>query len=440
MFDMPIPFLLAGLGIAAGVLGAGGHLSAQETNERAQNMAENAKDLYNSAKASLEKAQNDTEESLLKLGYSKKKTLECSMKQFLDSYDKIKHIEMKESVGLSELTNFTIDQQDEIQLREMTDIYASSVKSGATGAAAGAIVALAASGSLTLVTSELALAGSLLTLGEVGAAAGIAGSALSFGAAMTPLAAVAAPVVLFTGISASMKADENLEKAQAMYAEAEEAAEKMKVSETLCRAIGERSEMFDDVLCKLDQMFSECSSLLAGVVRKKEGRIFKKKLTSADFSEADLKLIATTRALAGAVKAVIDTPILTNEGMVSDESQEIYNQTAYKLPDFNQAVEEVKSTNYNAKPVVIKSNNSGMNGQADTNAYQPVPIIKFAMWILTAGSIFFGVSFLLAGSVAKGAIWIIDGLMMCPKINKNMKFAIRIILFILLIFISSFVA
>lgn len=33
---MPIPFLLAGLGVAAGVIGAGGHLSAKETNERAE--------------------------------------------------------------------------------------------------------------------------------------------------------------------------------------------------------------------------------------------------------------------------------------------------------------------------------------------------------------------------------------------------------------------
>ena len=112
-----------------------------------------------------------------------------------------------------------------------------SIKSSATGAAAGAVVALAASGSLSVVTGGLATAGTALMAGEVSAAAGIAGSALSFGVAMTPLAAIAAPVILFTGISASMKADENLEKANTMYAQAEAASEKMKVSEMLCGAI-----------------------------------------------------------------------------------------------------------------------------------------------------------------------------------------------------------
>ena len=124
----------------------------------------------------------------------------------------------------------------------MTDVYSSCFASSATGVAAGAAVALAACGALPIITGELSLAGSALAAGEISSAVGFAGSALSFGAAMTPLAAVAAPVMLFTGISASMKADENLEKANTMYAEAEVAVEKMKISETLCEAITEKSE------------------------------------------------------------------------------------------------------------------------------------------------------------------------------------------------------
>ena len=112
--------------------------------------------------------------------------------------------------------------------------------------------------------------------GEIGAAAGIAGSALSFGAAMTPLAAVAAPVLFFTALSASMKADENLEKAQTMYAQAEAASEKMKVSETLCAGISERSEMFYDVLHELDGMFLECVMLLHELCVKKRDAYLRK--------------------------------------------------------------------------------------------------------------------------------------------------------------------
>lgn len=352
---MPLPFLLTGLGVAAGLLGVGGHLSAKETNEKAQGIAENARELYNNAKHSLEEAQNETERNLLTLGYEKKNVLDTSMKQFLSTYDKIKHIQVTESVGINEISKFVIDSQDAIEIRQLTDIYSSSIKSGVTGAAAGTIIALAASGALPIVTGTLATAGSALLAGEVGAAVGIAGSALSFGAAMTPLAAVAAPVVLFTGISASMKADENLEKAVAMHAEAEAAAEKMQISEVLCYAISERAEMFNDLLVELNEMFAECSGLLAGVVKKKQGRIFKKKLTSDDFSEEDIKLIAVTRSLAGAVKAVIDTPILSEDGEISYEGSEVYEQTVGSLPSLGQAVDEIRDVDYEVKPVTVKT-------------------------------------------------------------------------------------
>lgn len=364
---MPIPILLAGLGVAAGALGAGGHLSAKETNERAQKISQDAQNLYNSAKHSLEQEQNRTEQALLQLGYAKKNILDTSMRQFVGSYDKIKHIQVTESIGINEISNFMIDQQDVIEIRRMADIYSGSIASGATGAAAGAVVALAASGSLSVVTGGLAAAGSVLAAGEVGAAAGIAGSALSFGAAMTPLAAVAAPVILFTGISASIKADENLEKANAMYAEAKAASEKMKVSETLCGAITDKSEMFYGLLGNLNGMFSECSALLAGIVKKKEGRVFKKKLMSENFTEEELRLIAVTRALAGAVKSVIDMPVLSKEGTIATESENVYSQTMEKLPDFGREVRKVKQTNYTAKPIAAKPMKEGPMAASQAN-------------------------------------------------------------------------
>ena len=59
---MPIPAILAGLGIAAaGIIGVGGHLSAQEKNELAQKKSAEAKKMYDTAKESLENAQKKTE-------------------------------------------------------------------------------------------------------------------------------------------------------------------------------------------------------------------------------------------------------------------------------------------------------------------------------------------------------------------------------------------
>lgn len=339
---MPIPFLVAGLAVATGVIGAGGHISASETNEKAQRRTKEARDLYNSAKNKLELVQNKTETALLQLGNEKKYILETSMNQFLNAYDKIKHITFNEAIGINEISKFQIDEQGVIEIREMVDVYSSSIESGIAGAAAGTAVVLATGGSL--IGGEIATAGAALAAGEIA----------SLGAIMAPLAVVAAPMMLFTGISASMKADENLEKAEVMYAEAEVAAEKMKVSARLCEAISEKSYLFNDLLLKLNVMFAECSGLLAGVVKKKEGLIFKKKLKSKDFSEDEIELIAVTRALAGAIKSAIDTPMLTQDGKISNESSKMYNETFEKLPAFNEQVSEIRQINYNVKPIAVK--------------------------------------------------------------------------------------
>lgn len=362
---MPIPFLLAGLGIGAAILGAGGHISAKETNEKAQKISGEAKSLYNSAKYSLENAQGKTEKSLLELGYSKKNVLETSMKQFLIAWERIKHIELSESSGLDEIKNFTLDKKDALELREMADIYQSTFSSSVAGVATGAAISLAASGSLPIVTGVLSTAGTALMAGEVSAAAGLAGSALSFGAAMTPLAAIAAPVILFTGINSSIKADQNLEKAHTMYAEAELAAEKMKTSEILCIAIAKRGELFNALLYDLNTMFSQCTTLLEGVTIK-HMRFFKSNtVDKGKLSPDEQKLLAITRSLAGAIKSVLDTPIVTAEGAISENSEIVCEKLIESMPKFIEEVENAKNKDYTADPIIAKEKNQAPISMAE---------------------------------------------------------------------------
>lgn len=348
---MALPLiLLGGLSVLGGI---GGHLSAKEKNEQAQQIADEAKRLYDNARNSLKGAQERTQDSLLALGTTKKQVLDTSIAQFMIAYNRVKEAELSNPGEIDELKNFMIDEQGILQLKEMSDIYESALSSGAAGAATGALVALAASGALSTVTGTLSIAGSLLTVGEFSMAAGVAGSAVSLGAAATPFAAIAAPVVLFSGISADMKADENIEKAKTMYAEAEAAAEKMKTSEVLCDAISEKAKMFNDLLLELDKRFSYCTALLDGVTKKRMG-FFSRKVNAKKLTDEEKKLLAITRALAGAVKNVISTPILTDNGEITSESQDLYESTNAQLLAISESVSEIENTDYHVKAITAK--------------------------------------------------------------------------------------
>ena len=315
---MPLPIILAGIAaISATAAGVGAHISAKKTNEQAQSIANDAENLYNMAKDSLEKAQGEMEQSLLCLGMYKKKVLDTSIQQFLISYGRIKNVEISDSAGVDELKNFYLEKQDVIQLRE---IYESTLSSGGAGAATGAIVALA------------------------------------IAVPVAPIAAIVAPLALFSGISAKMKANDNLDKANVMYAEAEAASEKMKTSELICSAIANRADMYNELLDNLNRMFSYCTGMLDGVTRKKMG-VFRNKVDARKFTDDELKLVAVSRALAGAVKAVIDTPLLTAEGVISSEAEDKYKDIKKELPRFSAQVNEVKSVDYSVKSISATAQN-----------------------------------------------------------------------------------
>ena len=317
---MPLPFLLVG---AAAVAGIGTHINAKKKSEEAQNLIASAERLYNTTKKTLDIANNNTETTLVTLEISKKKVLQSSMKQFLKAYKRVKKVQIKESEGLEELSKFSLTPSDIVQIQSMTDIYESNLKVGTIGAATG--VALTA-----LTTTTLA-------------------SAAGFASFLSPVAVVAAPVLLFTGISASIKAEENLEKARVMYSDTEVAVEKMKTAVTMCDAITKRTAMFDDLLFSLNKIFAECARYMDSVTRSKVGLFKGWSIKAEKINEQEMKLIAITRALAGAVKAVIDTPVLDPSGELDSVSLNKYNEIKGQMSNFISISDEVKSVNYGVK-------------------------------------------------------------------------------------------
>lgn len=106
--------------------------------------------------------------------------------------------------------------------------------------------------------------------------------------------------------------------------------------------------MLDDLLLELNKLFSCCTDNLDKVTTEKLNAIGNESVDATTFNEDELKMIAVARALAGAVKAVIDTPILTTEGSISSESLNVCNNVGKLLPDFSK---------------IIKSENSGITSE-----------------------------------------------------------------------------
>lgn len=360
---MPLPLILGGIAAAVGI---GGHLSAKETNEKAERVSRNAQTIYNEASDKLAQRKALSEVKLIELGKTKQSVLNNSFQTFLNSYEKIKNVEINDSDGIYELSNFKLEDGDVVQITQLCDIYQESLSSGVAGAATGTLLALASTGALTTVAATAASAGAAVITGSVSVATAtsVVGSTALGAIASTPLAAIAAPVVLFTGFSASMKADENLEKANKQYRESEIAVEKMKTSMLFCDSITKKAEMFNDLIGELDPYFHKTSLLLEKVTADRPKRLFKKHIPFDihNLTKEEKDLIFVTRSLAGALKAIIDTPILSGENTLSPKCDEIYNKTKEQAENFKQSANEVLVANYN-----VKTNVKSLNKIPDTN-------------------------------------------------------------------------
>lgn len=404
---MPIPLIIAGI---VGAIGISEHMSAKETNEKAQKLNQSAQDLYDDSKRSFEKAKHNMEQAYDVLGRSKIAALQDLKQRFLPAFNKVKDMELSKSTASDKLSEFSLDEQDAIEISKMVDIYESSLSSGVVGAATGTIIALAASGSLSIVTGAMSSAAVALSAGSIEAAAGIASSALSFGAAMTPLSAIAAPVLLFTGISSSIKADENLEKARAMYAKAELAVEEMKILELKCDAVSERAHMLNDLLKQLTPLLFKCTDLLVAMVESKTECLENKKISSQMLTQEETNLLSVALSLAGAVKSIIDTPLLGDNGEVSQESESLYNNVTQIVPTYEKDVEVLNAYNYDFKKPEAKQIQDNTDGKAETAQKSEAPTMKRNVFAF----LFAAVVAIIGGAVTDSSVvgWIIFSISM----------------------------
>jgi hypothetical protein len=319
---MPIPFLLIGIGAATAALGIGKGIKAAVDNSDANDLNDRANGILEQAKASLEDAGRKSGKGLMALGEKKVFILDKSINRFVFAYEKLKNVELQESVGLDELKNFKLDKQSFDSLKEMGG-YASTIAGGAvSGALGGALTAFGAYGAAgmfatastgTAIATLSGAAATNATLAFFGGGALAAGGLGMAGGALVLGGLVAGPALAIMGFIIGGKASANLDKAYSNIAEARKIAEELKLSVLACNAIRRRSALFERLLIRLDSLFIPHVLQLEKIIKEKG-------VDYSVFDKDEKQTVAAVTSLAVAIKAVLDTPILTKDGKLTKES------------------------------------------------------------------------------------------------------------------------
>ena len=325
---MPLPLLFIGIAAATGLAGAGKTVKAVVDNTNANKINTAANEGVDNARKRLEQQRGAVAQSLEKLGEEKLQILAGTVTSFVSAFEKIKNIDFTSSVGLEELEKLHIDQKDFEELKELGN-FAIQVAGGVTaGAAGGALTAIGAYGAAqtfaaastgTAIASLSGAAATNATLAFFGGGSLAAGGLGMAGGMMVLGGLVAGPALLVMGLITGAKSQEKLDQALINKAQAEEIMEALHVASDQCSAIRRRAYLFYSLLAHLD-------TYLLPLVWQMEDIIAKEGTDYRTYSPESKKVIMAAASNAGSVKEVLDVPILTDDGSLTEQSGEIVDK------------------------------------------------------------------------------------------------------------------
>lgn len=327
---MAIPLLFIGVAAATGTLGAGKTVKAGVDATTAKRLNDDANAMVQSGTDELNAQRLACGQALENLGKEKLSVLNGSITEFLETFKRIKNVDFRGSEGLDELSKMQIDSHDFEELEGLAK-FALSVAGGiAGGAASGAIVALGATGAAhafaaastgTAISTLTGAAATNATLAFFGGGSlatgglGVAGGTVVLGGL------VAGPALMVMGFVAGGAAAKELKKARTNNAEAQELCEQLSAAALQCEAIRRRTYMFYNLLARLDARFLPLVYSLEEVL-KREGDDYRA------YSPDAKKTVASCASVAVSIKALLDTPILTDDGLLTPESERVAGELA----------------------------------------------------------------------------------------------------------------
>ena len=312
-----LPRILVGLAIVTGVVGVGKFIKSKLDFDEAEDINEDARDVYDDATSSLERCRDKVQAKLEKLGRQKVTLYEETLTPFVAAFSRIKNVEFNDLEMPDEfLEDFETDIRD---IGKVTVQMSEAIGSGAGALGAGALAGLAVYGSVGLLgtaSTGAAISGlsgvaatnaTLAWLGRGSLATG--GMGMVVGRAVLG-GIVAGPVLLVGGLLAASKAAEAKENARSNLIEAESAAEGMQSAESAARAIGRMADQTRRVLQKLRGHLIKDMLALKQIVRGNDDY--------RTYDARDKAVVARTATVAVTLKNIAETPLLEEDGSVTD--------------------------------------------------------------------------------------------------------------------------
>ncbi|MCQ2633323.1 glycine zipper family protein [Helicobacter pylori] len=276
---MPLPFILAGVAIAAAGYGVKKGIDALDADCKADEFIKKAESLKEEATKKAESAESDCRRAFMRLGEKKLHVLSHTVSNFLDHFHRLNRLRI--TIGTKD-TDMQDIQKQVLDARKITNQYREVDFFDVSGAVAGSTIGgvLAAYGAYAGVGMLASTAGGVAIAELSGVAAinatlaWLGGGALSVGGfgmvgGMAVLGGlIAGPALAILGAFSASKMEEKLENAKAYCSQVEAAVKKADVIIDDLRSVRKMADLFTRQITKFDALFFSLSQDAIATMKK----------------------------------------------------------------------------------------------------------------------------------------------------------------------------
>lgn len=313
---MPIPLIIGAAAAAAGIYGAVKGVSGAIDQSTAKDINSNARSSVELANQELDELRKVTNETLEDYGQRKLRAFNGVISDFIETFQRIKNVDLKQSPELDKLnagdfSNKTLPglRQDYQALKDAGLGLGAGIGGGAAlafGAYNGTML-LATASTGTAISSLGGVAATNATLAWLGGGSLAAGGYGMAGGMMVLGGIVAGPALAIFGHVLGNKGEEALNKANANREQAQTICEQASL-------MGEKLKAITEVTVLANTTFSNVSSRLRHAVSDMKKVIDSEGIDFSGYTEQGKAVIFSAVKFAQLLKAMIDTPILDQEG------------------------------------------------------------------------------------------------------------------------------
>ena len=333
---MPLPLVLGGLALAVGAFGVKKGVDAHSDNQEARALRKKATKEFDKAKAKLERAREECNSGLESLGQLRLELLKQSFGRFVPLFLEFRGRDLLvREADLEQLGAAVFSEQKLEEMRAQSMAASEVLGAGVSTLGSGVLVGMGSYGAATvLATASTGTAISTLsgvaatnaTLAWFGGGSLAVGGLGIVGGTAVLGGIVAGPVLAVGGMLLAAKARENLANARQNLAEAEKAAGDMNAARVIVEAIAADADQFQQVSKRLHVQFTLVLDDLEAVIERKRWwrwLPWKRRINFKRLRESDQRVVHNAWLFAQTFKAVLDAPLLTEEGSPSEDARQV---------------------------------------------------------------------------------------------------------------------